>query len=85
MNHSRIQNVLGRSKGTVTYHLSRLLKSGVLKRREVSPDDTYELVDPIRVIALLTTFSSSFVDHVDGFARLWLNLREPPASASETH
>lgn len=84
MSHSRIQEALGRSKGTVTYHLNRLVESAVLTRREASTDDLYELVEPIRVVALLTTFSSSFVDHVDGFARLWLNLREPPPSTSDT-
>lgn len=75
MTHGEIGDRLKKSKGTVSYHLSRLVDSGIVKIGRWSGGEKYELADPNRVVSLLVTFSASLRDRVDGFARLWLALR----------
>lgn len=62
---------LGKSKSTISYHLSRLVTSGHVRLVLDSYPDAYEIVDRVRVVALLVTFSDTLRDHVDAFADLW--------------
>ncbi len=76
MTHAEIGTRLKKSKGTVSYHLSRLMDARVVRIVPGPRGETCELVDANRVTSVLVTFSASLRDHVDGFARLWLSLRE---------
>ncbi len=76
MDPGEIRVRLKRSHGTVRYHLSRLVDTGVVNIRRGSAGEMYELVERDRVISILATFSDTLRDHADGFARLWLDLRE---------
>jgi len=66
---------LEKSRGTVSYHLSRLLDSNIVLAAPGESGQTYGLSDPGRVVAVLVTFAPSLRDHTDRFARLWLALR----------
>lgn len=74
LRHHELQERLGKSKGTVSYHLSRLLANGLLRMTGDSSDARYDLANRARVISLLVTFSPLFRDHVDGFVDMWLSL-----------
>jgi DNA-binding transcriptional ArsR family regulator len=66
---------LEKSRGTVSYHLSRLVNSNLVRAVAGQSGQTYGLSDPVRVVAVLATFAPSLGDHTDRFARLWLALR----------
>ena len=74
LRHRDLEQRLGRAKGTVSYHLSRLADQGIVSAPSSSAVEGYRLADPSRVISLLVTFSGALRDHVDGFANLWLLL-----------
>ena len=74
MRHGELRKRLGKSKSTTSYHLSRLLASGLVCIVRDSSAESYQLVDRARAVALLVTFSGTLRDHVDGFADLWLSL-----------
>lgn len=74
LRHREFRGRLGKAKGTVSYHLSRLVAAGLVRESLSSEEEGYDLVDPSRAIALLVTFSDTLRDHVDGFASLWLLL-----------
>jgi predicted transcriptional regulator len=76
LRHEDIAGRLKRSKGTTTYHLSRLVDAGIVRVVQDSTLGMYELVDSKRVLSILVTFAASLRDHVDGFARFWLSLGE---------
>ncbi len=76
MTHREVTRRLKRSRGTVTYHLTRLSVAGIVTLGAGSNGETYELVDPSRVVSLLATFSNTLQDRLDGFARLWSRLRD---------
>lgn len=79
LRHGELRKRLGKSKSTASYHLSRLLTSGLLRLVRDSSAESYELADRDRAVALLVTFSGTLRDHVDGFADLWLSLRRRDA------
>jgi DNA-binding MarR family transcriptional regulator len=72
--HGELSDRLGRSRGTTTFHLSRLATAGIIRVIHGSSEGRYELVDRDRTIRLLVTFSRSLRDRVDDFAGLWLAL-----------
>lgn len=74
LRHGELTERLGKSKSTISFHLSRLLESGHVRLAHESSADSYEIVDPLRVVALLVTFSDTLRDHVDTFADLWRSL-----------
>ena len=71
LRHHEIERRVGRRKGTVSFHLSRLLSNGVVRVLPGSPPEGYSLANPDRVISLLVTFAGSLRDHKDAFANLW--------------
>jgi DNA-binding transcriptional ArsR family regulator len=74
-----IQENIGRATGTVSFHLTRLLRGGFLVISDVSSEKVYDLADRARVVSLLATFRHLFRDHIDRLADVWLSLRaEPP-------
>jgi len=76
LRHGEIQRRIGKSKGTVTYHLSRLVDRGFVLATHQLTVETYELADPSRAVSLLVTFSGEFRDHADGLAHLWSSLAD---------
>jgi predicted transcriptional regulator len=78
LHHRDLEERLGRAKGTISYHLSRLEAQGIVTSPRGSIEG-YRLTDPLRSIVLLVTFSGSLRDHVDQFAHLWrlLGTRAP--------
>jgi len=80
LRHRDLEVRLGRTKGTLSFHLSRLMNLGIVSRAPVSSAEGYAVANLSRVLSLLVTFSASLSDRVDAFANLWLSLgrREPP-------
>lgn len=76
LSHEEIGRRLGRSKGTVTYHLARLLEEGLVRSAGSSSGKMYELADRERALAILASFADTLRDHVDSFAQLWLRFGE---------
>ena len=74
LTHREIGHRLRKSKGTVSYHLSRLVDAGLVKMGGGSLEGTYQLADSKRVVSVLVTFAASLRDRLDGFAGLWLAL-----------
>ena len=81
LRHEDIGRRLKRSKGTVTYHMSRLVDAAIVRVRRNASGDIYELAESKRVLSILLTFATGLRDHVDGFARLWLALGERKAKS----
>ncbi len=71
LTHEDLRARLRRSKGTVTYHLSRVIEEGIVRVVRDPRGDLYELADSKRVLSTLVTFATTLRDHVDGFAALW--------------
>ncbi len=74
LRHGQLRGRLGRSKGTTTFHLSRLVAAGFVREVHESAEERYELTNRGHTIELLATFSDTLRDHVDDFASLWLSV-----------
>lgn len=81
-NHKEIQDTLGLAPSTLSFHLARLLASGVLTRRREGASNVYTLLEPDLVRRELLYYRESFRDpEVDRFARREI-ARLPPVGAS---
>ncbi len=71
--HRQISLAVHLSPSTTTWHLKKLLKSGIIKSRKKSKFKTYFLnVSQKHIMKLLITYKESFVDNlVDGLVALW--------------
>lgn len=76
LSHDEIGRRLRRSKGTVTYHLTRLVEEGLVRSAGSPPGKTYELADRERTLAILASFADTLRDHMESFAQLWLRFGE---------
>jgi DNA-binding transcriptional ArsR family regulator len=85
-NPKDLKAVVGLSGPTLSFHLSKLRRSGIIREEPDGRTKRLFLEDLERVAGLLVTYRKSFVDDaVDRFAETWLSLRPPVAKpAPET-
>ncbi len=68
----------GLSAGRLSVHLGRLLENGMLETGHRGRMRTFTVVDPARVIRLLTTYRESLSDRwVEGLLETWSELFRP--------
>jgi AcrR family transcriptional regulator len=76
LRHKDLELRLGRTKGTISHSLSRLVSLDIVSRSDEPSAQRYVVASPSRVVPLLVTFSGSLRSHVDSYANLWLLLRQ---------
>jgi predicted transcriptional regulator len=78
INHSSaqfedIQKELNKSKSTVSFHLKKLKKSEIIDVKIEENKNIYSIIDKERIVRLLITYRSSFVDEaIDRVVEMWL-------------
>ncbi len=71
--HGDISKHLGLSPSTVSYHLNRLVKNGVLEREVRGRESYFQVRKPDEVAFTLIKYRKSFLDTlVDNFAAFWM-------------
>ena len=71
--HRDITEHLNMSSSTISYHLNKLVKNGILNRENVGRENYYTVNNPKLVANTLIKYRKSFLDSlVDSFAKLWL-------------
>ena len=72
VNHKKIVEYINLSPSTVSYHLNKLVKNGILKREIVGRENYYSVVEPKIVAYTIIKHRKSFLDSlVDNFAKIW--------------
>lgn len=72
VNHKKIMEYINLSPSTVSYHLNKLVKNGILKREIVGRENYYSVTDPKLVAYTIIRHKKSFLDSlVDNFAKIW--------------
>jgi predicted transcriptional regulator len=70
--HGEILARIPISASTLTHHLKKLLRAGVVAR---DPDQRYRIVDGREVARLMVTYDLAGADQVDVFVRVWGEFR----------
>lgn len=70
--HGEILSRIPISASTLTHHLKKLLRAGVVAR---DPDQRYRIVDGREVARLMVTYELAGADQVDVFVRVWGEFR----------
>ncbi len=75
--HREIASKLNIRASTLSYHLSKLVKAGILAREIEGRENYYMVINPDRVAAIIIKYRKSFLDElVDNFARWYLSERK---------
>jgi predicted transcriptional regulator len=77
--HKDVCDHLGCAPSTLTYHMKKLVKAGVVGQRTAGEGKGYSLVDRRGVARLLMMYRPAPFDQVDAFSELWLDLSQEPA------
>lgn len=73
-----VREALGMPAPTLSFHLKRLRKAGLLDEEPAGRTKRLSVTDPERVANVLVTYQASFLDDaVDRFASAWLDLHPP--------
>src|SRR2546427_5981047 len=67
LSHAEFEKRLRKSKGTVEYHLSRLVELRILENVPGASRQRYQLLEPAPVGPGLVTLDANLTDHPDGF------------------
>lgn len=69
-----LRDLVGVSKSTLSFHLKKLTETGVVTVRRREGRNEYFLEEPKRVVELLITYQSSFLDSaIDRTLEVWLS------------
>ncbi len=75
LRHREIAEAVGASPSTLSFHLKKLEKAGVVEAEKKGRERYYRVKDSDKVIETLLTYRESFLDSVvDRFAELWLDV-----------
>ncbi|MBN1941635.1 MAG: winged helix-turn-helix transcriptional regulator [Candidatus Diapherotrites archaeon] len=75
VNNTRISKALALSPSTVSWHLDKLVDSGVVEKKRRGRKIFYKLTNPDEAANLLRIYRKSFVDElVDSFVGIWEEL-----------
>ncbi len=71
--HREIVENLNVSSSTLSYHLNKLVKNGILERESVGRENYYTVKNPKLVANTIIKYKKSFLDSlVDNFVKLWV-------------
>lgn len=72
MNNKDISLSIGLSPSTVSWHLNKMVASGVVSKSVHGRESNFEVVDPELVAGLVITYKGSFFDRLlDNFIDMW--------------
>lgn len=82
--HKDICDAVGKSPSTISFHLKKLVKAGVVEGVSLGRKTAYKVVDEDAVISALIAYRDTFADEaVDGFIDTWTSLHPHPEEESE--
>ncbi len=82
--HKDICGAVDKSPSTVSFHLKKLVKAGVVEGISLGRKTAYEVVDEDAVINTLITYRDTFVDDAVGsFIDTWTSLHPRPDEEAE--
>ncbi|MBU1120931.1 MAG: winged helix-turn-helix transcriptional regulator [archaeon] len=71
-NHSAIVSFTGLSPSVVSFHLDKCIEAGIVNKTKRGRESYFSVINPNKVIELLTTYRKSFLDKlVDNFLEIW--------------
>jgi predicted transcriptional regulator len=77
--HGHILTQFSLSASTLSFHLKKLVKTGIVSQEKAGRENLYRVVDPQLVAKVLIQHRESFFDDViDRFAGVWLTLEPRP-------
>ncbi|WP_340820782.1 winged helix-turn-helix transcriptional regulator [Methanolobus sp. WCC4] len=72
MNNKGISSSVGLSPSTVSWHLNKMVASGVVSKTVHGRESNFEVVDPETVAGLMISYKGSFFDKLlDNFIDMW--------------
>lgn len=76
LSHAELARRVSVGPSTLTFHVQKLLRAGLLLENRSGRRKEYQVVDPDRVANLLLEHRTTFLDHlIDQFAVIWADLR----------
>ncbi|MBW3584052.1 MAG: helix-turn-helix domain-containing protein [Euryarchaeota archaeon] len=82
--HGDLVKQLPVSASTVSFHVKKLVKAGIVGEVRAGRGKHFRVVDPDRVAKVLVRYRKSFLDDlVDRFARVWMDMSGMPAEEDE--
>ena len=73
--HGDILGVVEVSPSTLSFHLKKLMKAGIVAQRKEGRIRYYRLKNPETVLEMLITYRESFLDEVvDRFVDIWMDI-----------
>ena len=70
--HGEILASVPVSASTLTHHLKKLLRAGIVTR---DPDQRFRMADGKEIARLMVTYELAGADQVDAFVRVWGEFR----------
>lgn len=71
-NNKDISSVVGLSPSTVSWHLNKMVASGIVSKVVRGRESNFEVVDPGNVAELIISYKGSFFDRlIDNFIEMW--------------
>ena len=81
--HGNILTQFALSASTLSFHLKKLVTTGIVSQEKSGRENLYRVLEPELVAKVLIQHRASFFDDVvDRFADVWLNLDPAPAPAA---
>ncbi|WMW26272.1 winged helix-turn-helix transcriptional regulator [Methanolobus sediminis] len=72
LNNKDISSAIGLSPSTVSWHLNKLVASGVVNKIINGRESNFEVINPEEITELIITYKSSFFDRMlDNFIEMW--------------
>lgn len=76
--HKEICQHVKKAPSTVSFHLKKLIEAGIIEEISLGKEKAYVVKNPEKVIDLLVTYKSTFLDRaVDKFVDTWMSLSKP--------
>jgi predicted transcriptional regulator len=74
-NNTRIAEALGLSPSTISWHLDKLVKAGLIEKKRKGRKIFYKVINSEQVASILREYKKSFFDElVDNFVDVWDNV-----------
>ena len=71
-NNKNVSDGIRLSPSTVSWHLNKLVETGIVEKRKEGRESYFKIKDPERVTRLLITYKESFLDKfVEGLVEVW--------------
>lgn len=72
--HADIADAVGISASTLSYHMGKLVKNGILGKESVGRETFYFVIEPDSIAAIIIKYRKSFLDIlVDNFVKWYLS------------